>query len=436
VTGVSRRALLLRHGSFRLLWTGETTSQVGTAVTSVAMPLAAVTALHASAFVVGVLSSAVWLPWLLFGLPAGAWADRLPCRPLLLACDVVSALLLASVPVAAWAGVLTIWQLAAVAMLAGVVAVFFLSALQVFLPSVVQRDDLPEANAGVQASESGARILGPGLGGLLASAFGAVTGLLADAASFAVSAACLLGVRVASPPPPRRERAGLAREVAAGVRYVTRDPYLRSIAAWAASVNASLGALQAVQVVFLIRAVGAGASASGLLVGLAGLGGVAGAAAAARLIGWLGSGRAMVAACCGTAPFALLIPLTSRGPGLALFAAGAAIVEAGIVVCNVVVNTFRQGYCDRALLGRVVASTRTLSYGSGAAGALLGGALASLLGLRAGVAAICAAQLLGAVVLLFSPFRERGDLPEQAVAERLLSTFRPGRPRGVAKMTA
>ena len=119
----------------------------------------------------------------------------------------------------------------------------------------------------------------------------------------------------------------------------------------------------------------------------------------------------MLTACCVTAPFALLIPLTTRGPGLALFAVGVAVLEAGIVICNVIVNSFRQRHCDRALLGRVVASTRTLSYGSGAAGALLGGALASAIGLRAGVVVVCFAQLLGAGSLLLGPFREHRELP-------------------------
>src|ERR1022692_455970 len=99
---------LIRHRDFRLLWLGETVSQVGTAMAAVAVPLLAVTVLHASTFMVSMLVAAAWLPWLLIGLPAGAWVDRLPCRAVMVTCDAVSAALYASVPVAAWLGVLTI----------------------------------------------------------------------------------------------------------------------------------------------------------------------------------------------------------------------------------------------------------------------------------------------------------------------------------------
>jgi len=128
---------LFRRRTFRLLWIGETTSQLGSAVTTVALPLLAAESLHASAFEVALLTAATWLPWLLIGLLAGAWVDRLPKRPLMLACDIVSIVLLASVPIADWCGVLTIGQLLVVALLAGVSTVFFTSAYYAYLPALV-----------------------------------------------------------------------------------------------------------------------------------------------------------------------------------------------------------------------------------------------------------------------------------------------------------
>jgi MFS family permease len=132
---------------FRLLWIGETTSKLSTAVTYIAMPLAAVLTLHASTFMVGLLEALAWLPWLVVGLPAGAWVDQLPRRPIMLVCDLASLVLLASVPVAAWCGVLTIGQLLVVALLTGTASVFFFTAYQAYLPAVVARDDLAEGNA-------------------------------------------------------------------------------------------------------------------------------------------------------------------------------------------------------------------------------------------------------------------------------------------------
>src|ERR1700689_2578552 len=128
---------LLQQRSFRLLWTGETISQVGNAMAVVGVPLVAVLLLHAGVFAVSLLTASAWLPWLAIGLPAGAWVDRLPARPVMIICDLASALLYASVPVTAWAGVLTIGLLVAVQFLAGVASVLFMTAYQVYLPSVV-----------------------------------------------------------------------------------------------------------------------------------------------------------------------------------------------------------------------------------------------------------------------------------------------------------
>jgi MFS family permease len=110
---------LLWHRNFRLLWFGETISQTGTSMANVVVPLLALTVLRASTFEVAVLTAAAWLPWLLIGLPAGAWVDRLPRRAIMIACDVVSALIFASLPVAGWFGLLTVGQLVIVALLAG-----------------------------------------------------------------------------------------------------------------------------------------------------------------------------------------------------------------------------------------------------------------------------------------------------------------------------
>lgn len=138
---------LLRDGDFRLLWTGETTSAVGTDITRLALPLVAVVTLDAGAFAVSLLTAATWLPWLLIGLPAGAWVDRLRRRPVMLICDAVSLVLLVSVPVAALAGALTFSHLLVVALLVGTAGVFFQTAYQVYLPGLVPAQHLPEANA-------------------------------------------------------------------------------------------------------------------------------------------------------------------------------------------------------------------------------------------------------------------------------------------------
>ena len=190
---------LLWQRNFRLLWTGESISSIGNAMAVVGVPLLAVTVLHASTFAVAALTAAAYLPWLVIGLPAGAWVDRLPARPLMISCDVISALLYASLPVAAWAGVLVIGQVLAVALLAGAVNVFFATAYQVYLPAIVTAAELVEGNAKLQGSASVATIAGRSAAGLAAQAVGAATALLFNGVSFLVSAACLLGIRTGAP---------------------------------------------------------------------------------------------------------------------------------------------------------------------------------------------------------------------------------------------
>ena len=174
-SGQRRFGGLLRRRSFRLLWTGETISQLGNAMALVGVPLVAVTVLHASTFAVGVLAAAAWLPWLVIGLPAGAWVDRWPARRVMIVCDVISAALYASVPIAAWAGVLTTGLLVAVQLAGGAASVLFMTAYQVYLPSIVAPAELIEGNTKMQGSASAAAFAGPSLAGLVAQLLGAVT---------------------------------------------------------------------------------------------------------------------------------------------------------------------------------------------------------------------------------------------------------------------
>jgi MFS family permease len=162
---VTRRLGLLARRDFRLLWIGETTSTFGSSISGVALPLVALTVLHASVFAVTMLTAATWLPWLIIGLPAGAWVDRLPRRRVMMCADLVSLAAFASVPVTAALGRLTVAQLVVVALVAGTATVFFATAYRAFLPALVDRGDLLEGNAKLQGSEQVARIAGPGTAG-------------------------------------------------------------------------------------------------------------------------------------------------------------------------------------------------------------------------------------------------------------------------------
>ncbi|MFF5085124.1 MFS transporter [Actinoplanes sp. NPDC000266] len=404
---------------FRLLWLGQSTSRFGSAVTAIAMPLVAVGVLGASTFQVALLPAAVWLPWLLVGLPAGVWVDRLPRRPVLIACDAVSLVLFVSVPIAASLHALTMAHLLGVALLAGTASVFAETASPVYLASLLSPDRLADGNARLQGSEAAAQVAGPGVGGLVAQAFGAVTGLLVDAVSFLVSIACLLALRHREPPRPAAPRRAVRSEAAEGLRFLAHDPYLRTMAAFGAAGNLALTGYQSILVVFLVREIGADPGTAGLVVAAMSCGGLLGALAAGAMARRFGTAYGMVACQAGAAPFALLIPLAGPGPRLAFAVVGGVVAGAGIVAGNIIKDSFRQLYTPRPLLGRVITAMQLVNYGAIPLGALLGGSLGVTLGLRPTLWLMAASLVLATTILLTSPIRTHRDLP---AAERRTSS--------------
>jgi MFS family permease len=288
---------LLWQRNFRLLWFGETISAVGSSMAAVGVPVLAVAVLHASTFAVSALTAAAYLPWLVIGLPAGAWVDRLPPRRLMIACDLASAAAYASLPVAAWAGVLTIGQVLIVALVSGVASVFFGTAYQVYLPVLVESHDLMEGNAKLQGSQSVAAISGRGVAGLAAEAVGAAAALLFNAFSFLVSAVCLLSIQAEAPAHEHARRTTSMRaDIAEGLRFLWRDPLLRSLAIFPAVANLAYGGVLAIAVVFLIRVAHFDAAAVGLLTAAGSAGGVLGALVARREAKRVGTARAGIGA--------------------------------------------------------------------------------------------------------------------------------------------
>jgi predicted MFS family arabinose efflux permease len=405
---------LFGHRDFRLLWFGQTISDVGTSVSIVVVPLVAVVYLHASAFEVGVLSALEWLPWLLIGLPAGVWVDRSRRRPLMVSCDIVRTALVASIPVAAAFDALTIGQLLAVAFGTGVATVLFQVAYQAYLPALVVEEHLAEGNAKLQGSQAAANILGPGIGGLLAQAVRAPFALVVDAASYLVSAVALRAIGVDEPGPEAAQRRSVRAEIAEGGRFVVHDPFLRTMTISPALGNFCFIGYQSISVLFLVRTVHVTAGVVGVLLAISSVGSIVGAALARPIARAVGTSRALWGSIVLSAPFGLLIPLTGRGAGLLCFVAGNFLMFTGILVYNVTISSFRQAYCPPAMLGRVVASMRFVLFGSMPLGSLLGGVLAQTIGTREALWVLLGANVvLPTLVLLTSPLIATRDLPSR-----------------------
>jgi MFS family permease len=406
---------LWRHRDFLLLWTGQSVSEVGSAVTMIAVPLTAVVVLRASVFQIGLLSAATTIPFLLIALPAGLVVDRLAKRRLMIGCDAARMLIIGSVPVAAWLGDLTLFQLYAVALAAGVLTVFFDVAYQSYTPALIERDQLPDGNGKLAATQSFAQVAGPGLGGAL---FGLLRAgaLTADAASYAISTISLLLIRtreVSTRPDPAAStvRPRLRTEIFAGLSFVVRHPVLRKIAACTATSNLFSAMAFTLQIIFLVRVLHVRPGYTGLLFAIGSLGGVAAGILSGRLTRWIGSARIIWVSILSFGAFGLLMPLAEPGWRLALFAAGVAGFSFAGVLYNIAQLSFRQAICPPGLLGRMNAAVRWIVWGTLPLGGLIGGTLGSLLGVRATIWIGVSGSWAAGFWVLFSPLRHLRDVP-------------------------
>ncbi|CAM3438026.1 MFS transporter [Isoptericola cucumis] len=403
---------LSRNRDFARLWFGEGVSVLGNATTSVLLPLVAVLELDASAFAVGLLTAATWLPWLVVGLPAGAWVDRLPARAVMIAADVVAAVGIVSVPVAAATGTLTLPHLVGVALVAGTATVFFRTAYVVFLPQVVPASQLEGANARLFGTESAMQVAGPGAGGAMAQVLGAAAGLVLDAASFLVSAVCLWRIRPGDrPAPPRAPAAPLRVRIREGVAFVASDRYLRWFVVVGGISNFGLTGYAALLVVFLVRDVGLSPSGLGAAMMVGSCGGLLGATVATRLSRRLGSARATVVLMVAGGPPALLVGLGTTGPGIAWTVAGQFLVGLAVVAGNVLRAAWRQRYVPQSLMGRVTTTSQFVNFGTMPLAGLVAGALGSAIGVRETVLIMAAVHCLACLSVVRSPLRGLHDLP-------------------------
>ncbi|MFC6016432.1 MFS transporter [Plantactinospora solaniradicis] len=323
---------LLRDPDFRRLFVATATSQLGDRVIFLALPLVAIVALDVGEFEVGLLSAATTAGSLLVGLPAGAWVDRLRKRSVLIHTDLLRAATILTVPVAWWADVLTMWLLLAVALVHGVLTVFFDVAYVSCLPHLVGRDRLTEGNAKLASVRSAASVSGPGLTGPLVSLLGAPVALAASSLGMAVSALFVGRIRSREVPYAPTGRPSLGREIAAGLRFVLGHPLLRAIVLADGVFGLFLVIYQTMLLVFLAREIHLGSFGIGVVLSAMGCGGLLGALVARRVITRIGPGPAIWLAPLLTCPLAALMPLAGPGWGVHLATGGLLMLSLGGVV--------------------------------------------------------------------------------------------------------
>ena len=405
---------LWRHRDFRNLWAAETVSQLGSQVTGLALPLVAVIVLKVSAFEVALLTVIEMAPFILISLPAGVWVDRLRRKPILVTADVGRALLLGTVPLAYWLDVLTIWQLYGVGFVFGVLTVFFDVSYQSYLPSLVSREQLVEGNSKLEVSRSGAQLAGPGLAGALIEAVKAPGAILVDAISFVLSAFFLFRIKAEERAPTRAERQagpGMKAEVKEGLRWVFGNPYLRWIAASTATFNFFGNILGSIYLVFAVRELGLRPGVIGLVFAVGNIGYLAGALLANRLSRRFGVGPTIVIGAAGSVSLLLLAAAPASNP-IPFLIGAQAISSMGVPIYNITQVSFRQAITPERIQGRMNSVMRFIVWGVMPLGALIGGAIASWVSLRAAIWVGAIGMSLAVLPVLLSPVRTLREMPE------------------------
>lgn len=405
---------LWRHRDFLKLWGGDAASQIGAQLAIIAIPVLAVEVLSAGEFEIGLLGAAQTLAFLVIGLPAGAWVDRWLKRQVMLRADLVRAVALALVPALWLLGVLEMWHLIVIAAVVGGATVFFDVAYQSYIPILVPRSAISDANSKLEATAQTARVGGPAVGGFLLTVIAAPLILAANALTYLVSFAALLTIRdseVRADPAARRP---LHQEIAEGVRFVAGNRLLRRITLCTASGNLFQIIATTMIPVLVLRDLGLSPAVLGVTTSIGAIGGILGAFATARIARAIGEGTAIPVAAIVLGVGLVLLPLMAFLPDAAIpiLLVAELLISVGVLVYNITQVSFRQRICPPALLGRMNASIRFFVWGVMPIGGLLSGVLGTTIGLVPTMIIGSVGALLSAGFVVFSPLLGMRKLPD------------------------
>jgi MFS family permease len=409
----SRIPAALHERDFRRFWFGETVSLFGDQITLIALPLAGVLALHASAAEMGYLTAAGIAPALVFSLHAGAWLDRRGRRRQAMLVTVVGrAALLLTIPITYWLDVLTLAQLYVVAFLIGSLSVLFFIAYTTLFVSLVPRERYLEANALLNGSRAFSYVSGPSVGGLLVQALSAPGALIADAVSFLVSAFTLSSIRPVEPPTEESETG----HIKAGLRYLWRSPVIRASLLATATINFFNFVFWALFILYANRSLGVGPGVLGLVLGAASIGGVIGSILTGRISRRLGVGPTYILSCVLFPAPLVLVPLAHASQPrwliLTLLFASEFFSGFGVMLLDILGGSIKTALIPDRLRARVAGAYMVVNYGVRPLGALLGGALGTWIGLRPTLWIATTAAITGVLWLLPSPVMKMRELPE------------------------
>ena len=409
---------LWRNGPFLRLWTGQTASSVGSQLGRLAIPVLAVSVLHATEFQVGLLTAVETAAFLLIGLPAGAWVDRWLKRRVMLIADLARAIVLASVPIMFFAGVLTIWQLMVVGAIVGVASVFFDVAYQSYLPVLVDLKQLGEGNSKLETTGQLARVTGPALAGALLAIVRPAVLIGLDAVTFLLSFVALSTIRDHEVPKPIADRRPLVTEIKEGMMFVVQEPLLRRIVLTTSTTNLFGMIAMTMIPVLVLRQLDISPAIYGFGLSLGAIGGLLGAMFSARIATLIGEGTAIPVSglLAGVAIVGLALMPVFPDAAVPIFVGSEFLYSFSVLVYNITQVTFRQRICPPRRLGRMNASIRFIVWGVMPIGAIASGLLSTAIGVELTIAIGAVGSVLACVFVLFSPLLGMRELPLQATS--------------------
>lgn len=415
--GSDAAALTLRRDrSFVLFLSSRTVSVAGYTVTAVALPLL-VLQLTGSAFLTALVAAIEVVPYLVFGLVAGALADRVDRRRLMVGCHVIAALALATIPAASAAGVLTAGQVLAVALVTSTCFVWFDAASFGALPALVGRDRIVAANSAVFTSATLVEVSFPVVAGILIATIGPALAIGVDALSYCLAAVLLWRVpgRLQGDRRPAAAVDSLAhdspvRQVVADIRegltFLWHNDLVRSLSVYGFGNAVSGGAVSALLVVYGVQELGLSTSdwRLGALYGAAALGGLGAALALPRLVrafpvGWVSIGAL-------TAHPVLLVAV-ALAPSLAVALPVLVLWAAAWLLAILNGISARQLVTPDHLQGRVNTTARMIAWGGAPVGALVAGVVAETSSVQTAYLVMPLAVAVSAALAWRSPLRRR-----------------------------
>ncbi len=406
---------LWRHRDFLLLWLGQSISRLGDQFTGLAIPVIAVFVLGAGPLENGLLGFSGTLPFLLFGLLVGVWVDRRQRRSVLILSDVGRGLMIAAIAVLGIAGLLQMTYLYVFSFFIGVLTVFFDVAYQAYLPALVERNQLVDANSKLETSNSIAGTGGPAFAGTIIELFTAPVAMLFDAASFFFSAATLIAIRKREPAPQATEHPSVLSEIREGLHVVLGEPRLRWIAACTAWSNFfSSAVFSALLILYLKNALGFTPFTLGLMFTVGSAGGIVGAATSNRVAKRIGVGPSIIAGAILFSIPMLPLPFVSGPFAFPAIAAMFFVSLIGNLLYNINQVSFRQAIVPIRLQGRLNATMRTIVWGTLPLGAIAGGVLGDVIGVREAIIVGLVGGAFSFLWVLFSPVRHIREMPQTA----------------------